>query len=75
MGRKMNKKGCEHRERSKKKPEENTSKQVRECHGDIPSQDHPCVFKNKKEVDIVLICRLLYKITTLTKSQIFYFLL
>lgn len=48
MGRKINKKGCEHPERLKGKPEECTPEQIEECHGDISIEEHPCVSKNKK---------------------------
>lgn len=45
MCRKINKKGCEHPERLKGKPEECTPEQIKECHGDIPIEEHPCVSK------------------------------
>jgi len=45
MSRKINKKGCEHPERLKTKPEECNPEQVRECHSDIPIEDHPCVLE------------------------------
>ena len=48
MCRKINKKGCEHPERLKGKPEECTPEQIKECHGDISIEEHPCVSKNEK---------------------------
>ena len=34
-------KGCEHLERLKGKPEECSPEQIKECHGDV--EEHPCV--------------------------------
>lgn len=48
MCRKINKKGCEHPERLKGKPEECTPEQIKECHGDTSIKEHPCVSKNEK---------------------------
>jgi hypothetical protein len=39
-----NKRGCEHPERLKGKPEECTPEQIRECHGEV--KEHPCAKKN-----------------------------
>ncbi len=49
MCRKINKKGCEQPERLRGKPEECTPEQIRECHGDIPSKEHPCFQEGKKQ--------------------------
>lgn len=38
------KKGCEHPEKLKGKPEECTPEQIKECHGE--TREHPCVEKN-----------------------------
>lgn len=35
------KKGCEHPEKLKGKPEECTPKQIKECHSEVT--EHPCV--------------------------------
>ncbi len=45
MGRKINKKECKYPERLKGQPEECAPEQIKECHGDIPIEDHPCVSK------------------------------
>jgi hypothetical protein len=37
------KRGCEHPEKLKGKPEECGSQQIRECHGDVV--EHPCIRK------------------------------
>ncbi|MDH5364833.1 MAG: hypothetical protein OEW82_06710 [Dehalococcoidia bacterium] len=39
-----NKKGCEHPEKLKGKPEECSPEQIRECHGEVT--EHPCVGKS-----------------------------
>lgn len=35
------KRGCEHPDKLKGKPEECTPEQIRECHGEV--KEHPCV--------------------------------
>lgn len=37
------KKGCEHPEKLKDKPEECTPEQIKECHGEV--REHPCLEK------------------------------
>jgi len=46
---KINKKVCKYPERLKDKPEECTSEQIEECHGDTVIERHPCILKKKKE--------------------------
>jgi hypothetical protein len=43
------KKGCEHPEKLKGKPEECTPEQIRECHGEVV--EHPCV-EEKQPADL-----------------------
>jgi len=45
MCKRIKKKECEHPERLKGRPEECSPEQIRECHGDIPTEEHPCVPK------------------------------
>jgi hypothetical protein len=39
------KKGCEHLEKLKGKPEDCTPEQIKECHGDVKA--HPCAEKEE----------------------------
>jgi transposase len=49
MCRKINKKGCEHPEKLKGRPEECSPEQIKECHGDISAKDHPCASKRNRK--------------------------
>ena len=49
MCRTAKKKGCEYPDRLKEKPEECPPEQVKECHGDISIENHPCLSENRKE--------------------------
>jgi len=54
MRKTIRKRGCEHPERLKGKPEECGFEQIRKCHGDIPTEKHPCVPKRKRRTRLFL---------------------
>lgn len=43
MCKKIEKEECKHPEKLKGKPGQCTPKRIRECHGDIPPKEHPCL--------------------------------